>query len=118
MTEQVLRVDPIACRAHGLCAEELPGVIVLDEWGYPMLPSGPVSAHLRRRADDRIGMRIMQCPPSLWGNCMYGVRRDRKAELSSPGWTRTNNRPINSRMLCQLSYGGPAPSHGGGARPE
>lgn len=50
MTEQVLRVDPIACRAHGLCAEELPGVIVLDEWGYPMLPSGPVSAHLRRRA--------------------------------------------------------------------
>ena len=25
----------------------------------------------------------------------------------SPGWTRTNNPAINSRMLCQLSYGGP-----------
>ena len=24
----------------------------------------------------------------------------------SPGWTRTNNPPINSRMLCQLSYRG------------
>src|SRR4051794_34555538 len=25
----------------------------------------------------------------------------------SPGWTRTNNPPVNSRMLCQLSYRGP-----------
>ena len=24
----------------------------------------------------------------------------------SPGWTRTNNPPVNSRMLCQLSYRG------------
>ncbi len=26
----------------------------------------------------------------------------------SPDWTRTSNPAINSRMLCQLSYGGPA----------
>ena len=26
----------------------------------------------------------------------------------SPEWTRTTNPAINSRMLCQLSYGGPA----------
>ncbi len=26
--------------------------------------------------------------------------------LCSPGWTRTNNPPVNSRMLCQLSYRG------------
>ncbi len=26
--------------------------------------------------------------------------------VSSPGWTRTNNPPVNSRMLCQLSYRG------------
>lgn len=26
----------------------------------------------------------------------------------SPGWTRTNNLPINSRLLCQLSYRGKA----------
>jgi hypothetical protein len=26
----------------------------------------------------------------------------------SPGWTRTSNPPVNSRMLCQLSYRGTA----------
>ena len=25
----------------------------------------------------------------------------------SPVWTRTKNLPVNSRLLCQLSYGGP-----------
>jgi hypothetical protein len=25
---------------------------------------------------------------------------------NSPGWTRTNNPPVNSQMLCQLSYRG------------
>jgi hypothetical protein len=29
-----------------------------------------------------------------------------QALRSSPGWTRTNNPPVNSRMLCQLSYRG------------
>jgi ferredoxin len=37
-----LRVDPIGCRAHGLCAELLPELIDLDEWGYPLLPSGEI----------------------------------------------------------------------------
>jgi ferredoxin len=32
-----LAVNPIACTAHGLCAELLPEVIQLDEWGYPIL---------------------------------------------------------------------------------
>jgi ferredoxin len=35
-----LRVDPIACRAHGLCAELLPELVALDEWGYPILADG------------------------------------------------------------------------------
>ena len=46
----LLIVDPIACRAHGLCADELPEAITLDEWGYPILPSGPLPAGLERRA--------------------------------------------------------------------
>jgi ferredoxin len=37
MTEERLAVDPIACRAHGLCAELLPELVDLDEWGYPMV---------------------------------------------------------------------------------
>jgi ferredoxin len=32
-----LRVNPIACDAHGMCAELLPEQIVLDEWGYPVV---------------------------------------------------------------------------------
>ena len=29
-----------------------------------------------------------------------------RSTLNSPGWTRTNNPSVNSRMLCQLSYRG------------
>src|SRR5688500_1259880 len=29
-----------------------------------------------------------------------------RTRISSRGWTRTNNPPVNSRMLCQLSYAG------------
>lgn len=41
-----LRVNPIACDGHGLCAELLPEVIRLDEWGYPVLDPGPLPPHL------------------------------------------------------------------------
>jgi hypothetical protein len=30
----------------------------------------------------------------------------------SPGWTRTSNLSVNSRMLCQLSYRGPMSARG------
>jgi ferredoxin len=50
MTARALRVDPIACRAHGLCADEWPDAITLDEWGYPILPAGPLSANQLKRA--------------------------------------------------------------------
>jgi ferredoxin len=46
----LLRVDPITCRAHGLCADELPEAIRLDEWGYPILPAGPLPPALVGRA--------------------------------------------------------------------
>jgi ferredoxin len=32
-----LRVDWPACRGHGLCAEVLPELLRLDEWGYPVV---------------------------------------------------------------------------------
>ena len=34
-----LRVNPIACAGHGMCAELLPEIIELDPWGYPILAS-------------------------------------------------------------------------------
>jgi len=51
-----IEVDPIACDAHGLCAELLPELIALDDWGYPMLADGgelpPGLERLARRAAD------------------------------------------------------------------
>jgi ferredoxin len=41
-----VRVNPIACEAHGLCAEILPEHITLDEWGYPLVDSRPVHPQL------------------------------------------------------------------------
>ena len=46
----VLRVNPIACDAHGLCAELLPELIELDEWGYPIVRPEPVPPQLERHA--------------------------------------------------------------------
>ena len=45
-----LRVNPIACSGHGLCAELLPELISLDEWGCPVIADGPVPAGLTREA--------------------------------------------------------------------
>jgi ferredoxin len=50
MSTRSLRLDPIACRAHGLCAQELPEAIVLDEWGYPIIPTEPLPPDWVRRA--------------------------------------------------------------------
>jgi ferredoxin len=35
-------IDPVACDAYGYCAELLPELITLDEWGYPMVDGQPV----------------------------------------------------------------------------
>jgi methionine sulfoxide reductase heme-binding subunit len=45
-----LLVNPIACSGHGLCAELLPELIALDQWGYPVLADQPVPPRLARRA--------------------------------------------------------------------
>lgn len=45
-----LRIDPIRCHAHGLCAELLPELIRLDEWGYPIIEDPLVPPAMRRSA--------------------------------------------------------------------
>jgi len=37
-----LRVNPIACEAHGMCTELLPELITADPWGYPIVAPGYV----------------------------------------------------------------------------
>jgi ferredoxin len=46
-----LRVDPIACEAHGMCAELLPERVSLDDWGYPILAGEPLPPRLKALAE-------------------------------------------------------------------
>jgi len=45
-----LVIDWTRCTAHGMCAELLPELIDLDDWGYPVVAAGPVPADLERYA--------------------------------------------------------------------
>ena len=50
-----LRLDPITCGGHGLCAELFPERITLDDWGYPMVDGTPIDrsllAHAKRAVE-------------------------------------------------------------------
>jgi ferredoxin len=56
--QEMLRVNPVACTGHGLCAELLPERVTLDEWHYPVVSGEPVPPEhesLARRA-------VTDCP--------------------------------------------------------
>jgi ferredoxin len=53
-----LRVDPIACDGRGLCAEVLPELLTLDDWGYPIIAGQDVPPGLRREAEEAVRL----CP--------------------------------------------------------
>jgi ferredoxin len=55
---EFLRVNPILCDAHGHCAELLPELIELDEWGYPIVADEPVPPGLAKEARRAVSM----CP--------------------------------------------------------
>lgn len=46
MSSKAIKLDPIACDGHGLCADALPEMIRLDEWGYPIISKDPVPREL------------------------------------------------------------------------
>ena len=45
-----ISIDRTRCSGHGLCAELLPELIRLDDWGYPIIEPGPVPDHLAAHA--------------------------------------------------------------------
>ncbi len=51
----VIRVNPMTCEGHGLCAELFPERIRLDDWGFPVIEATPVlpslEEHMRRAVD-------------------------------------------------------------------
>ena len=58
MRKKRLRLDPISCDAHGVCAELFPEGIVLDDWGYPILRPGPIPPELLEHAK----RAVFACP--------------------------------------------------------
>ncbi len=58
MEELELTVARSRCDGSGLCAELLPEMIRLDDWGYPILTAGPVPADLVAHAERAVAM----CP--------------------------------------------------------
>jgi len=55
-----LVVNPIACDGHGLCAELLPELIRLDDWGYPIVDPDEIPRALEMHA-----RRAMASCPTL-----------------------------------------------------
>ncbi|HYK95436.1 MAG TPA: ferredoxin [Candidatus Dormibacteraeota bacterium] len=53
-----LRIDWIRCDGYGLCGDLLPNLINLDDWRYPVLPTGPIDPSLRNDAQ-----RAVDCCP-------------------------------------------------------
>jgi ferredoxin len=74
---ELLRVNPIACDGHGLCAELLPELIQLDDWGYPIVDGRPVPTELLSHA-----RRAVAACPTL---ALAVVRAERTAEAIAAG---------------------------------
>jgi ferredoxin len=54
-----LRVDPTRCDGAGYCAEIVPEVVSLDDWGYPILSEHPLEDPALLRLAERA---VAQCP--------------------------------------------------------
>lgn len=53
-----LTVDRIKCDGRGVCAQVVPELVKLDDWGYPIVASGGIPDHLRALAD----RAVEDCP--------------------------------------------------------
>jgi len=81
----VLRVNPIACDAHGLCAEIVPELIGLDEWAYPIISEKPVPARLEKHARQAVAA----CP-TLALQLVRATRSNADGERRKPPSSRTS----------------------------
>jgi ferredoxin len=82
-----LRVNRVVCSGHGVCAELLPELVALDEWGYPIIADTPVPARLVRDAR----RAVTDCPAlalrlvSEDFSVVAGARRAHSEEAQIPG---------------------------------
>jgi ferredoxin len=64
-----LKVDPVSCDGHGVCAELIPERISLDRWGYPIVDRDELPDHLHDHA-----ARAVRACPRLALHVVEGVR--------------------------------------------
>ena len=68
--ERRLRVNPTLCTGYGYCAEIVPELVSVDDWGFPIVDSRPIQDEnvlaLARRAVatcPRLALIIDESPP-------------------------------------------------------
>jgi ferredoxin len=83
-----LRVNPILCDGYGYCAEIVPELITVDDWGFPIVNARPIEddnlARLARRAVatcPRLALVIEETVPAQTD----GVAIARPARRGAPG---------------------------------
>jgi ferredoxin len=76
---QAIEIDRIRCDGFGMCAELLPELIELDDWGYPIVAAGDVPDDLLRHAR----MAAEACPVLA-----ITLRRRQAATVSRPAAER------------------------------
>ncbi len=54
-----LRLDPTRCDGAGYCAQLVPELIWLDDWGYPVIDGQPIGDTRLRQLAARA---VQQCP--------------------------------------------------------
>ncbi len=69
----VLAVDRIKCDGRGICAELLPELIRLDDWGYPIVAQDQIPDHLLSLAQ----RAVEDCPVLA-----LAIRRAEKAKTN------------------------------------
>jgi ferredoxin len=54
-----LRVNPVLCDGYGYCAEIVPELIALDDWGFPIVNPVPINDDKVQRLAERA---VATCP--------------------------------------------------------
>jgi ferredoxin len=57
-----LHIDWTRCDGHGSCAELLPGLLGVDDFGYPVARSGERDPAVPRRDRDAAQHAVRNCP--------------------------------------------------------
>jgi ferredoxin len=59
IVQRRLRVNPILCNGYGYCAEIVPELISLDDWGFPNVNERPIVDEKVERLAERA---VATCP--------------------------------------------------------